>query len=921
MPTAKRILHVISTTHWDREWLKAFQENRALLVEYLERLMDTFDRDPDYRHYHMDSQCVPLEDYTAVRPENAERLKGHIRDGRLLVGPWYTLPEMNVLDGESIVRNLLIGHKVSRAFGGVMKVGYNPMSSGQVSQLPQIYRGFGIDSALFYRGINRDVADIEFWWNAPDGSRVLGVQFPEGRGVFWGLVEMPVLYGARKGPDGIFPYRPGMGAQHFRMHGDAEYTLLTRLGAYDGSALAEGLTAARDRMIVATHTRHLIAVDGHDQSPAFEDLPRLIREANALDLGVRLVHDNLPRAVAAIRREAEDCRGLRTLTGEMRYTNKSGRPGEAYLHVGVLSARMYLKQANRRSERALFRWAEPTATIAWTLGEEYPHRLLEQACKLLLLNHAHDDICGCSVDKVHEDMMYRFSEIDAISEEVTRRSLKALVRRIDGAAFDGRADLLVAHNSLAFGRREVVRAVVDLPPEAKASAFALQDAGGREARVQVIGAADKHYWAPYEGASLGYPRRRVECYVQADVPAMGFSAMQVLPGERSKAGKPLAASDRKMENEHLRVGVNADGTFDLTDKAAGRTFAGLHWLEDRGEDGNAWTARPPRRDRVVTSRGGRCRTTLLLSGPLVAKIEVRVRLRLPTALTADRTARQKRTRTVEVASVLTLRAGAKRLEIETRFDNTVRSHCLRALFPTRLKTDTSLGSMPFDVCERPVALPEDADQWQDRPVPEQPCIHFAAASDGRAGLALLPDGLTEYELVDGADRTLALTLLRTFDQGLFWTPEKWPDEGFQCPGPVAFRYAVYPFAGAWEQAGLFEQALAFQVPIRTVQCGRPGGKPGKHALPARTSFLSVEPSRVVVSAVKRSESGREMLVRLFNPAGRAVSARLRTHKPIRAARLLTLEEEPVEKLSPAGRELELKVPAKAIRTVAIARRR
>jgi len=75
-------MHVISNTHWDREWLYNFQETRMMLVEFVDKLLDILDNNPNYRSYVMDSQVVPIEDYLEVRPENRGRIERHVRDGR-----------------------------------------------------------------------------------------------------------------------------------------------------------------------------------------------------------------------------------------------------------------------------------------------------------------------------------------------------------------------------------------------------------------------------------------------------------------------------------------------------------------------------------------------------------------------------------------------------------------------------------------------------------------------------------------------------------------------------------------------------------------------------------------------------------------------------------------------------------------------
>ena len=155
MAKLKHQIHLISLTHWDREWRFPFEETRMLLVEMMDGLLELLDRNPEYKHYHLDGQSILLEDYLEARPENRDRLIKYIHEGRILIGPWYTLAAVSMVDGESLVRNLLMGSKVCRQFGPRMEVGYTPAGYGQPSQMPQIFRNFGVDSAMFYRGISR----------------------------------------------------------------------------------------------------------------------------------------------------------------------------------------------------------------------------------------------------------------------------------------------------------------------------------------------------------------------------------------------------------------------------------------------------------------------------------------------------------------------------------------------------------------------------------------------------------------------------------------------------------------------------------------------------------------------------------------------------------------------------------------------
>ena len=107
-------IHVVSHTHWDREWYLTHEQFRFRLVALIDRLLDLLDADPSYRHFHLDGQTIVLEDYLEIRPEQEPRLRRAIEDGRILIGPWYVMPDEFLVTGESLVRNLVLGHRISR---------------------------------------------------------------------------------------------------------------------------------------------------------------------------------------------------------------------------------------------------------------------------------------------------------------------------------------------------------------------------------------------------------------------------------------------------------------------------------------------------------------------------------------------------------------------------------------------------------------------------------------------------------------------------------------------------------------------------------------------------------------------------------------------------------------------------------------
>src|SRR5690606_39705816 len=144
---ARRRVDIVPHTHWDREWYASFQTFRLRLVDLLDELLPAMEADPSYAHFLLDGQLAVVDDYLAVRPEAAERLRRLVGNGRIAVGPWYTLPDEFLVSGETHVGNLQLGARVADRFGGPMAVGCLPDMFGHVAQMPQIRAGLGMPDA------------------------------------------------------------------------------------------------------------------------------------------------------------------------------------------------------------------------------------------------------------------------------------------------------------------------------------------------------------------------------------------------------------------------------------------------------------------------------------------------------------------------------------------------------------------------------------------------------------------------------------------------------------------------------------------------------------------------------------------------------------------------------------------------------
>ena len=177
----KRKVHVIPHSHWDREWYFNTSRSKVYLMKDLKDVLDTLESNQDFQYFMLDAQGSLLDDYIKWIPEDAERIKKLVQDKRLIIGPWYTQTDQLVISAESIVRNMYYGMKRCEDFGGYMNVGYVPDSFGQSGNMPQIYREFGIEDTLFWRGVSDDMVEhTDFNWRGDDGSVVFTTQIPFG---------------------------------------------------------------------------------------------------------------------------------------------------------------------------------------------------------------------------------------------------------------------------------------------------------------------------------------------------------------------------------------------------------------------------------------------------------------------------------------------------------------------------------------------------------------------------------------------------------------------------------------------------------------------------------------------------------------------------------------------------------------------
>lgn len=889
--------HYISGTHWDREWYRPFQEYRFLLVKLMDDLLDLMERNPEFRYFHLDGQTCMLDDYLEIRPENRSRLAALIREGRILIGPWFTMPDLFCVGDEALVRNLLLGRRIAREWGAEpMPVGFVCDMFGHPSQLPQLFAGFGLRDVVLGRGTNESTTPMFFTWEAPDGSRCFTFKLQDAQG--YGALALPRA--VRESPTFVLATMKEFCAE--------------LAAAGDDPARQAEVREKHAQLELAKYVKHemqranastLCLMDAMDHIPPATDVERYLRLIHEGTPDVRAQHSTLPAFFQEARRTA---RSVPVRLGELREPSRD-KCGYLWLIPHCVSARVRLKQANDACQNVLEKWAEPFVALANLHGANIPEQHLRVAWRNVLLNHAHDSICGCSIDQVHRDMMSRFDQARVLGEQLRAQAVGALTAGSADLARGKDEFTLTLVNPLPHPRDEVVVFDVDLPVDwptdfadgfftQRLKSFILEDADGKSVPYQRLAflprTNERSRFARFCFISDGeFTRYTVAARVA--LPACGFTSLRVSPSPMPvRTVGTLRTGPASVENEHLAVAIASNGTVTLTDKATSQAYTDLLTFEDRSETGDGWFHGHSLNDEQRLSTACAAQVTVVHDGPELVSFRVAVTMNVPARY--DNAAERPGIEFVPlvISSLVSLRRGARTVEVETRIDNTAEDHRVRVLLPTDcVKAKTYLAHHPYDFVERAIALDARTVSWQEMEVAEKPFLGMQSVGAGRRGLAFLSaGGLHEGGVADDRRRTMQVTLLRSFRKTVGTSGEQ---DGLER-GAVTHRYALMPFAGVLPRAEALREWAALQAGIVTRQTGvRPSGFPamtGKE--PATRGLVELKAGRLAVSAIKPSEEGGGLVIRLWNPTGQRQTDTLQLWRKVKSARYTDLRELPTK---------------------------
>ena len=889
----KRKIHVIPHSHWDREWYFTTSRSKVYLMKDLGDVLNTLENDPEFKYFMVDAQGSLLDDYIKWRPQDKERISKLVNDGRLVIGPWYTQTDQLVISGESIVRNMYYGMKRCESFGKYMNVGYVPDSFGQSGNMPQIYRQFGIEDTLFWRGVSDDmVKHTDYNWRGDDGSVVFTTQIPFGYYI-----------------GGNIPEEPEENEEFWQK---------------------ECLEKAGGR----SATRHIYFPNGFDQAPVRTNLPQLVKERNEKDpeneYVISCIEDYI-KDVKSENPELEEVQGELVIAKHMR------------IHKSIFSSRSDLKVMNTQIQNYVTNVMEPLLTISYNLGNEYPHEAVAEIWKLLFENAAHDSIGSCISDTANEDVYVRYKQARDIAV-----NLVELHSRLIATNVKNDADMtFTAINTLPQKRKDTVIVKTYVP----GGKFAIIDEKGNDVDYTIIKSRDLTDYVLSQTIILDPSRKfyvpdqvlEVTMAIKAnDVPALGYVQYSI---DTQKDSHKETADKKVLENKYYTIEVEENGSLTIVDKANNVTYKNQGILVENGDDGDSFNYSPPRKDMEVFSNESKC--TVKISGSdIYDQAEIHFDMVVPADL--DERAEGKVSVTMLVDMTVALRKDSKVIDFNVKVDNKGLSHRLCVLFDSQIVSAFNYADQQFGLIKRPnyyekemklymesmnnktekkAGIQElanwanDQSTWQEPPISIEPTQSYVSLTDGKTGIAVIPQGVREYEVLD--DSKIRLTLFRTYGfmgkENLIYRPGRASGERIietpaaQLLKEMEFNFGFTSYAGDINDSDIDTLAKQYNTNLEVYTYAEfLNGRlifsqreiEGQNA---KIHSLFETEGNLVVSAVKKAEEDDGYIIRLYNGKDhKDLDDKIKFNFDIKEAYYTNLKEEKTEEIKVENNTISVK---------------
>lgn len=869
---------VAASTHWDREWYRTFNDFRIRLCDLMNNLIELLEKDDDFHCYTFDGQSVVLEDYLEIFPQNKERIEKLVAKGKLTFGPLYNLPDEFLSSGEALVRNFLIGHKICSQMGGKMQAGYIPDNFGHTSQMPQILKGVGIDTAFFFRGCHIDtLGSKEFFWKAPDGSKVLGEYMLLG---YWSLKSWGKL----------------------------------------GMSVEEHFKKAYETLKAKSKLNIFLLINGSDhlyQDPAFTNMLKQVQESFK-DLDIK--NGSIEEYARLALERAKDAK-LREISGELRDFRYGPDPN------AVGSTRHYLKYAMFEALRELERYTEPLNTIAYKEGETYHAELITYGWKQILKALAHDAITGCSSDEVIEEVYSYIKTAKKIASRLTEIALEKLAEKISTEKLKDGEQYLRLFNPLQFDNTTVTEAIIHVENQERVCDIELYDEERKPITYEYLDMWDEVITREfkYESKEKVYRRCFKIRFEAKKVPALGFKNYIVRPVtamEKRQAELYIRrqGSERFIENEFYKISPDSKGSLTILDKKNQKEYRNMNTYISRGDIGDEYQHVSPLVDEHVFA--SLRSVSVIKNSTLAATLKIKSVLNVPKSADERFLGRSQEYVECPIETEVTLYKGCERIDFKVEIENRAENHVITAKFPTDFINPVDYSHVSFDEVERDNRLFDFDKDLRSTQSFLKPMQYYAGIKGEDGALNVIARGIYEYQTKPsekGLD--LYLTLLKSTSYMFRDIPISWQSgqhsttpiistEDSKELGKSTFYYSLY-----FGREKLSELSQQYIYPLRSFDVRKDTKGTGEKL--KLQSFIHIDNSDIVLTAVKKHEYSEGIVLRLYNSRKEACDANISLGFSCSKGYYADLLENPKEELEVKENRIAIKVGAKKIITLVL----
>lgn len=843
----KYIIHLVPSTHWDREWYLPFRRFQVRLVRLMDKVIKLLESGK-HPYFVLDGQTIMLEDYLEAKPWMKERIHALIKSGKLIVGPWYVVPDMFIPSGESLWKNLEIGQAITKAYDGEGKVGYSPDSFGIIGQLPQMYDFFGKKYAMYTRGqrFEKETTDQlgAEMFTSPDGTSLLTEFGTYNMGV---ELVLPTIW------------------KHIDRHHVtpewAERLMGNILKNFDKDAFPY-----KNRMLIC----------GIDHIEPRENFLEVLEVLTKAFPDVEFKGSNQDLYFEALEKEIQGMvdHQIKEVKGEQR-----GNYKEHFVLGNVMSSRMDIKMQNREAENLLFSYISGLDIVEKACNDfDFLDRdaLIALAQRELIKCHPHDSICTCSVDETNADTKSRLNGVKQIADEIIKDDMLKIGASLNGHGENG---AILVYNCLPFERSMLVEGKLAIPYKVEGNCISDGTAivEGSEAKVLFYKRADLEdlKYVYFEELEKDTTRNTIldkdtgdqdmltgisYRFVAENVPAMGFKVFYLAKREDAPVLETECQCCSEMtdsiENSLLKLTVNADGSVDVENKVTGYILKNANRIECCEDLGDEYTYSNPEGLCVVADSAKILDCCVCENS---SSIKVEYAIAKPGTDSTEAA--------MQICSTYTLKKGSDIVDVQTVINNKAEENFrIRALFEAPGQPDVAYSDTAFDLTARPVY---HVNELGPKNIMTMPCRNLVYVPAEGYDLAVYSGSAQEYETVKNDEGSLtALTLLRsvgavysmellTRDETAMGYGTRWFTEDGKMKWETTCTYAIRMTEKGMDAESIVNEALSWQLPLLCWGVAPEGEKEtadlGGFALDG-----------AVLSRVDKKED--KVFARIFNPA-------------------------------------------------------